>query len=133
MGVPVNYDDDAEKRRTDPRLLSPPETEGEVSASDTKVLQDAGVVTSKLREPLRDTKNVSLPALTKQTRERRSVLGVSKYGPGSGPHWKNNGARYPTLYEAIIKDTATGSIAPTLLCYRGRENMILKVIAAPSG
>ena len=61
------------------------------------------------------------------------MLDVSKYGPGSGPHWKNNGSRYPALYRAIIKDTATGLIAPSLLYYQGRDKLILRVIGARCG
>ena len=34
MGVPANYDDDVERRKTDPRLLPPSVPEGEVSESD---------------------------------------------------------------------------------------------------
>ena len=49
-----------------------------------------------------DSKSVS--PRTGATTKRRSVLGESKHGPGSGPQWKAGGIRYPNLYKALLEE-----------------------------
>ena len=33
------------------------------------------------------------------------MLGEEKYGPGSEPQWKADGARYPNLYKALLEES----------------------------
>ena len=33
-----------------------------------------------------------------------TMLGESKYGPGSGPQWKAGETRYPNLYKALLEE-----------------------------
>ena len=51
-----------------------------------------------------DTKSISPRSYA--TAKRRSVLGESKYGPGSGPQWKAGRSRYPNLYKALLQESS---------------------------
>merc|ERR1712194_97498 len=85
MGVPVEYDDDVERRNTHPMLL--PKTK----KASKRVIP-------------RGSDGKSISPRTKATAKRRSVLGEEKYGPGSEPQWKAGGARYPNLYKALLEE-----------------------------
>ena len=62
MGIPENYDNDVERRRTHPLLLTKIESE-RLSATDEEVLEKAAIVVPAKR-PTKETKkikNVSFP------------------------------------------------------------------------
>ena len=46
-------------------------------------------------------RNPILPR-AKPLEKRRSVLGETKYGPGSKPHWKAGGPHYPAFYKDLL-------------------------------
>jgi hypothetical protein len=113
MGVPVEYDDDVERRNTHPMLM--PKIENErLTIPETELLKEIAVLapekrkTNAKRIPKRgitrsgDSKSIS--PRTGATAKRRSVLGEDKYGPGSGPQWKTGGTRYPNLYKALLEE-----------------------------
>ena len=81
MGIPVDYDDDKERRRTHPKLLPEVEREGVISRSDIKVLKEA---TGISRAP---ASSKSIAPKSVATPQRRSVLDGMKHGPGSRPVW----------------------------------------------
>ena len=119
MGILADYDDDRERRRTHP-LLMPKEESDIISATDNKILQKEEIIRKKQRVPLRpsklhpnkQTKGIprginkvflqSRANTVKPAMNRRSVLGVSKYGPGLGPHWRNKTARLPALTKFLM-------------------------------
>ena len=49
-----------------------------------------------------DSKSVS--PRTSATAKQRSVLGESKYWPGSGPQWKVGGFRDLNIYKALLQE-----------------------------
>ena len=113
MGVPVEYDDDAERRNTHPMLL--PKIKNErLTIPESELLKEIAVLAPTKRRP--KTKKVSKRVIprgsdtklisprTKVTAKRRSELGEEKYGPGSEPQWKAVGTRYPNLYKALLEE-----------------------------
>ena len=103
MGVPVNYDDDVERRRTHPQLL-PKIEDGVVSDQDREILENVGVTTSRPTGKTQGVQKGSVSARRVPTPKRRSVLGEGKYGRGSGPLWNQGGTRYPALYKALLEE-----------------------------
>ena len=103
MGVPVNYDDDVERRRTHPKLL-PKIEDGVVSDQDREILENVGVTTSRPTGKTQGVQKGSILARRVPTPKRRSVLGEGKYGGGSGPLWNQEGTRYLALYKALLEE-----------------------------
>ena len=103
MGVPVNYDDDEERKRTHPKLLPPPKLEGVILESNTKVLEEA----------MAPTKGAASQRSTQQTAKapagRKSVLDDMQHGPGSRPVWANPGSLW---FPAITKSFAQAAKGP---------------------
>ena len=85
MGVPVDYDDDEERKRTHPKLLPKTPEPGTLSDSDAKVLEDAGVVKGVLRGCKAES---AREQATGPETSGRSVLSDTKHGPGNRPWWK---------------------------------------------
>ena len=79
MGIPENYDDEAERVRTDPLLLSKPKEAGVVPSVDLQVLAKALGVKGKDHEE-------STPTVTPAQPGRRSVLDNEKFGSGNRPY-----------------------------------------------
>ena len=104
MGVPVDYDDDKERRRTHPKLLPEVEREGVISSSDIKVLKEAtGISGAPASSKSIAPKSVATP-------QRRSVLDGMKHGPGSRPVWADPGTpRFPNLTKTFL-EAAKGSL-----------------------
>ena len=106
MGVPVEYDDDMERRYTHPLLMPLIESE-RLSLPDGNILENISVVVpvkkvSKLKSndrkiSIQVSKHKSISPRAKPSEKRRSVLGEPKYGTGSEPHWKTGSACYPAL------------------------------------
>ena len=114
IGVPVEYDDNVNFRRTHPLLLTKMDTE-RVSLPDGGILEKIAVVVpvKKAAKPgpidkkrtVRGCKCKSISSRAKPSEKRRSVLGEPKYGPGSKPHWKAGSARYLDFYKAVLDET----------------------------
>jgi hypothetical protein len=113
MGVPVEYDDDVERRNTHPMLM--PKIENErLTIPETELLKEIAVLAPEKRKTnakripkrgiTRSGDGKSISPRTGATAKRRSVLGEDKYGPGSGPQWKTGGTRYPNLYKALLEE-----------------------------
>ena len=113
MGVPVEYDDYVERRRTHPLLLPKIETE-RVSLPDGDILEKIAVVVpvKKVAKPgpvyrkgtVRSSNCKYVSPRAKPSEKQRSVLGEPKYGPGSEPHCKSGSARYPSFYKALLDE-----------------------------
>ena len=98
MGVPVDYDDDKERRRTHPKLLPPAELEGVISRVDVEVLREAHGI------PRGPAPKKSIEPASKTAAQRRSVLDEVKYGPGSRPLWADPGTpRFPNLTKSFLE------------------------------
>jgi hypothetical protein len=120
MGVPVEYDDDVERRRTHPTLLPAVKTTGP-SPQDLQVLTDIGVTSVTKTEQkapapekkgtLRGKMKVSSQSRCKPSPRRRSVLGEPKYGSGSVPQWKTGVSRYPAVYRALLEEHSGNKLA----------------------
>ena len=82
MGIPENYDNNAEQERTHPLLLPKPEKAGVVPSKDLEVLAKA----MGLDNAGQDVPSESTPQLTKAKVRRRSVLDGKRYGPGNRPY-----------------------------------------------
>ena len=100
MGIPEDYDDDAERVRTHPLLLPKPKKAGVVPSKDLEVL---GRVLGVPKFPKEST-----PTMTPAKLGRRSVLEGMKYGPGDRPYWEMKEGRaqskYPDLLRALSKE-----------------------------
>ena len=112
--MPVEYDDDVDCRRTHPLLLPLIDTEI-VSLPDGDILEKIAVVVpvKKVAKPgsndrkrsIQGSKHNSISPRAKPSEKQRSVLGDTKYGPGSKPHWKAGSARYPAFYKDLLDET----------------------------
>ena len=91
MGIPKDYDDDAERVRTHPLLLLKPKEVGVVPSADLQVLANALGVKGKTHEE-------STPTVTPAQLGRRSVLNNEKFGPGNRPYWETKEGRAPFRY-----------------------------------
>ena len=98
MGIPVDYDDDKERRRTHVKLLPKAELEGVISRSDVEVLSRA---TGISRAP---ASSKLIAPESKATPQRRSVLDGMKHGPGNRPVWADPGTpRFPNLTKSFLE------------------------------
>ena len=110
MGIPEDYDDDVERRRTHPLLM--PKTESEkISLVDGEVLEKIAIVTP-VKPPAKKSKKgilrgksarLILPGV-KPKAKRRSVLSEDKYTPGDTSRWKHVSARFPALYRDLLDE-----------------------------
>ena len=91
MGIPENYDDEAERVRTHPLLLPRPKETGVVPSADFQMLAKALGVKGKDNEE-------STPTVTPAQPERRNVLDNEKFGPGNRPYWEMKEGRAPHWY-----------------------------------
>ena len=115
MGVPGGYDDDVKRRNIHllPLLFHKIETE-RLTIPDNELLKEIAVLaltgwnTTTKKIPTRaipwGSNSKMISPRTGAMTKRRSVLGDSKYRPGSGPQWKAGGNRYPNLYKALLEE-----------------------------
>ena len=113
MGVPIEYDDDVERRRTHPLLLTKGKAEG-VSQRDSDMIEKIQVVAPTKKMPsyksilekgiIQGRGGKSNSPRSKASEKRRSVLGEPKYGPGSEPQWKVGRTCYPAFYMALLEE-----------------------------
>ena len=106
MVVPIEYDDDVERRRTHPLLLPEVEAEG-VSQADSDMLEKVQVVapTKKVssyksileKGIIQGRGGKSISPRSKASEKQSSVLEEPKYGPGSEPQWKAGRTHYPVF------------------------------------
>ena len=113
MGVPIDYDDDVERRRTHPMLLPKVETE-RMTISDEEMLKEIEVLAptpKKKRSSPQVTKGIlrgkngkSISSRSKLQQNEGVCCTESKYGLVSGPQWKWNGgqAQLPHVYKALV-------------------------------
>ena len=98
MGIPADYEDDKERRRTHVKLLPKAELEGVISRSDVEVLNRA---TGISRAP---ASSKSIAPKSKAAPQRRSVLYGMKHGPGSRPVCADPGTlRFPNLTKLFLE------------------------------
>ena len=110
MGVPEEYDDNVERRRTHPLLMPKVESE-RISAADGEIQEKATIV-APARLPAKNPKkgilqgveNKSLLPRVKQTAKQRSALSEDKYAPGETSRWKHMSTRFPALYKALLDE-----------------------------
>ena len=99
MGIPENYDDEAERVRTHPMLLPKPKKAGVVSSGDLQVLSKALGVSGQNH----DRQEGSTPPVTPVPPGRRSVLDDNKFGPGNRPYWEMKEGRVSTRYPGLLR------------------------------
>ena len=99
MGIPEEYDDDAEKVRTHPQLKPKAEKAGVIPSEDLKVLTKALGV----EEQDQDDPKVSTPPMTPAKVGRRSVLDNMKFGPGNRPYWEMKEGRTKCRYPDLLR------------------------------
>ena len=97
IGVPIEYDDDVERRNMHPMLL-PKVGNERLTIPKKELLKEIAVLvpakqkttTKKVprKEISRGSDSKSISQRTGATAKQRSVLGECKYGPGPGPQWK---------------------------------------------
>ena len=142
MGVPVEYNDDVEQRRTHPLLLPKIETE-RLSLLDGDILEKVAAVVpvKKLAKTgpvykkgtVRGSKRKSISPKAKPSEKRRSFLGEPKYGPGSEPHWKVGSAQYQAFYKALLDKPSRNKRIDmvrvvVLVCPRGTSSIKMAVL-----
>ena len=123
MGIPVEYDDDVERRRTHPLLL-PKDEANVVSVTDGEILEKMEIIKRvpagtcgafKLDAPEEGTtrdgniRSISCRA-DGPTSDRRSVLELGKYGPGPGPSWRSPVSRFPALTKSLVEEANHRSV-----------------------
>ena len=97
MGVPMDFDDDVERRNTHPLLL-PPQEADRISTTDGEILEKIGVFKSAVAEKLAKSGRAdSISRGAKPAVKQRSVLDEDKFSQGVGPRWKIGGSRFPNL------------------------------------
>ena len=105
MGIPEDYDDEAERVRTHPQLLPKPQEAGVVPTADLQVLSKALGVESQDH----DKRKGLTPSVTPAPPGRRSVLDNDKFGPGNRPIWEMKegrvSSRYPDLIKALRRES----------------------------
>ena len=120
MGIPENYDDEAERVRTHPQLLPKPKRAGVVSSADLQVLSKTLGVECQDH----DRRKGSNPSVTPAPPGRRSVLDNDKFGPGNRPYWEMKEGRaqfrYPDLIRALKSESDPGRRKQILTGYKTR-------------
>ena len=99
MGIPENYDGDAERVRTHPQLLPKTKEAEVVPSEDLEVLAKALGVQS----PDHNRQKGSTPPVTSVQSGGRSVLDGMKFGPGNRPYWEMKEGRSQLRYLDLIK------------------------------
>ena len=110
MGIPEDYDDDVERRRTHPLLMPKVESE-RIPAADGEVLEKVAIV-APVKSPARKSKKGILRGVgvklispgVKPRAKRRSVLSEDKFAPGDTSRWKHVSAHYTALYQALLDE-----------------------------
>ena len=82
MGIPEDYDDEAERIRAHPQLLPKPKEAGVVPSTDLQVLSKALGVESQDH----DRGKGSTLSVTPAPPGRRGVLDNDRFGPGNRPY-----------------------------------------------
>ena len=100
MGVPINYDDEVERKRTHPLLLPTVESV-KMTVSDEQMLTDIGVLApteKKAKSPpkriLRGKVKKSISSRQKPQRDEGVCWPEPKYGSVSGPQWNRGQTRF---------------------------------------
>ena len=111
--MPVEYNDDMERRCTHPLQLPKIESE-RVSLPDSDFWEKISVVVPvkkvartgpvDKKRTIRSNKHKSISSRIKPSEKRRSVLGEPKYGLGSKPHWKAGSAPSTAFYKALLDE-----------------------------
>ena len=105
MGIPEDYDDEAERVRTRPLLLPKPKEAGMVPSADLQVLAK----TLGVKGQDHGRQEGSTPPMTPAPSGRRSVLYNDKFGPGNRPIWDMKegrvSSRYPDLIKALRRES----------------------------
>ena len=99
MGIPEDYDDDAERVRTHPQLLPKPKEAEVVPSEDLEVLAKALGV----QGPDHNRQKGSTPPVTPVQSGGRSVLDSMKFGPENRPYWEMKEGRSQPWYLDLIK------------------------------
>ena len=99
MGVPINYDDDVERKRTH-ALLRPKVEPVRMTVSVEQMLKDIGVLAPEAKKKKSPPKGILRGKANKSTSPRLKIRRnevmcwpESKYGSVSGPQWKWNSRR----------------------------------------
>ena len=110
MGIPEDYDDDVERRRTHPLLMPKIESE-RIYLADAEVLEKFAIMAPVKLPAKKSNKGIlrgagvkSILPGVKPTEKRRSVLNEDKYAPGDTSRWKHASARYPALSQAFLDE-----------------------------
>ena len=108
MGIPEDYDDEAERIRTHPQLLPKPKEAGVVSPNDLQVLLKVLGVDGQDH----DRRKGLIPPVTPAPPGRRSVLDNDNFGSGNRPYWEMKegrvSSRYPDLLRTLSKVQDSG-------------------------
>ena len=110
MGASVEYDDDVERRRTHPLLMSKIKCTWILQA-DGEILKKAAIL-ALTRLPakkhkkgiLRGDRSKSILPRVLLTANPRSALEEDKYAPVSSSKWKHVSARFPDVYKALLEE-----------------------------
>ena len=118
MGIPIEYDDDVERRRTHPLLLPEVEAEG-VSQADSDLIEKVQVIAPTKKVPsyksiiekgiIQGKGGKSISPISKASEKRRSVLREPKYGPRYEPQWKAGRTCYPAFCKALLEEPSKKS------------------------
>ena len=108
MGIPEDYDDEAERIKTHPPLLPKPKEDWVVSSADLQVLSK----TLGVEGQDHDRQGGSTPPVTPAPLGRRSVLDNDKFGAGNRPYWEMKegrvSSRCPDLLRTLSKVQDSG-------------------------
>ena len=129
MGIPGDYDDEAERIRTHPQLLLKPKEAGIVSPANLQVLSKVPGVESQDH----DRQKGSTPSVTPALPGRRSVLDNDKFGPGNRPYSEMNEDRasscYPDLLRTLSKVQDSGQ---RMLLFESHRRKMGSIIGNPA-
>ena len=108
IGIPENYNNNAEWARTHSVLLPKPDKAGVIPKKGLDVMaKTMGVDGPSKKQPSEST-----PQLTDAKVRQRSVLDGKRYGPGNRPYWEmkegQERSRYPNLIRALSKESDPG-------------------------
>ena len=100
MGIPPDYNNDAERKNTHPLLLPRNEAEGVIPKQDLEVLKRA-IGSGDVQDNKKDVKSKSILPPVNTVAKLRSVLNDNNYGPGNRPHWAFSKTRFSNLIRAL--------------------------------